>query len=615
MNRSYISKKFTLFAALFGSLILSFVSCQEEEKVYVTLSSSDKTINLGESYKFNLSLSSIGDAQTEGLTCSWSIKDPAIASVDQNGVVKALEVGTTVLSAKLSTGEVATSQITVEKPKSILFTAGEDIYMQPNSLPDTIWLSLNTALLNKDLGLKVESENEDIVAVDTITPMDSEKNYMIFKPNNEGDARVYVSNGDLKTYCTVHVGPVVKLGWDLNMMTSANSMRVFDDDAPFELVIYSQVLPDNEKNYWQDKNLYEWRVEHSNPENPATEFSDIDISTKGQVKFIVTPQKDVLGTTKFYLKSKGQEVSLVLKVVDRDKVVVKSISILNGEEVIAFSDGEGGDEDISKTVEASSNSLLAFIAKTNPQNAAATWPVSWSSSNEEVAVYDPALQGVRTLKDGEADITVTSNNISATCKIIVKTTVTAIDINTDSRQVIMVGDKEQLSVRCTPEGANPAITWKSSDESVAVVDENGVVKGLKEGKVQITAESGSVVSSPREITVVAPLDDYDYTDAAYIYTYSAKQLQLQAQRQSDTEMSVLNASFNVDALNNGVYNVGKEMPNVRFTFNNVTAKVTSGTITVSGDKVKEFEMNLEIALEGKTIKLTGKLVSENNVEQ
>lgn len=613
MDRSYISKKFTLFAALFGALFLSFVSCKEEERVYMTLSSTDQTINLGESYKFNLSLSAIGGAQTEGLTCVWSVKDPSIASVDENGVVKALEVGTTVVSAKLSSGEVATSQVTVEKPKSILFAAGEDIYMQPNSLPDTIWLSLNTTLLNPDLGLKAESLDNDIIEVDTITPIDSEKNYMIFKPKNEGDTRVYVSNGDLKTYCTVHVGPVVKLGWDLNMMTSANSMRVFAQDDPFEIVIYSQVLPDNEKNYWQNKDLYEWRIEQSKPETPASEFSDIDISTKGKVKFTVTPK--ALGTTKFYLKSKGQEVSLVLKVVDKDKVAVKSISILNGEEVVAFSDGEGGDEDFSKTVEASSNSLLAFIAKTNPQNAAATWPVEWKSSNPEVAVYDEALQGVKTLKDGEAFITVTSRDKSATCKVVVKTTVTSIDINTNSRQVIMVGDKEQLSVRCTPEGATPAITWKSSDETIAVVDENGVVKGLKEGKVQITAESGSVVSSPREITVVTPLDDYDYTDAAYIYTFSAKQLQLQAQRQSDSEMSVLNARFNVESLSNGVYTVGQDMSSVTFLFNNVMANVTSGTITVSGDKVKEFEMNLDIVLEGKTIKLTGKLVSENNVEQ
>lgn len=612
MNRSNILKKFTLFAALSGALVMSFVSCKEEEKVFMTLNSSDKTINLGESYKFNLSLSSIGGAQTDGLSCTWSIKDPTIASVDENGLVKALEVGTTVLRADLSNGDVATSQITVEKPKSILFTAGEDIYMQPNSLPDTVWLSLNASMLNKDLDLKVESQDGNIVEVDTITPIDAEKNYMIIKSKNEGDARIYISNGDLKTYCTVHVGPVVKLGWDSNKETSANSMRVFSDDDPFEIIIYSEVLPDNEKNYWQDKNLYEWRVEQSKPETPAAEFSDIDISTKGQVKFTVTPQN--LGTTKFYLTSKGQEVSLVLKVVDKEKVEVKSISILNGEEVIAFSDGEGGEEEISKTVEAPSNSLLAFIAKTNPQNAAATWPVEWKSTNPEVAVYDEALQGVRTLKDGETFISVKSRDKEATCKVVVKTNVTAIDINTNSRQVIMVGDKEQLSVRCTPEGANPVINWKSSDETVAIVDENGVVKGLKEGKVQITAESGTVVSSPREITVVAPLDDYDYTDAAYIYTFAAKQLQLQAQK-GDDPMSTLNAKLNVDVLNNGVYNVGQEMSEVTFQFNNVTTNVTSGTITVSGDKIKEFEMNLEISLEGKTIKLTGKLVSENNVEQ
>ena len=49
---------------------------------------------------------------------------------------------------------------------------------------------------------------------------------------------------------------------------------------------------------------------------------------------------------------------------------------------------------------------------------------------------------------------------------------------------------------------NKKVTWKSSNPSVATVDENGKVKGLKEGKVTITVttEDGSKTDT-YEITV------------------------------------------------------------------------------------------------------------------
>lgn len=578
----------------------------------MSLSSVEKVIYLGESYQFDLSLTTLGDAQTDGLTATWSIADPEIATVDANGLVKAVEVGSTILTAKLSNGQYATAQVTVEKPQSMLFTNGEDVYLKPNSLSDTVRISLNLYDLNESAGLKAYSLDENVALVDTITPINSEDPYVLIRPKDEGDTKVYIENGDLKTYCTVHVGPVVTIGWDVNMQTYANSMSVYAQDEPFELVVYSQVLPDDEKNYWQREDLYEWTVEQNSPDNPAAEISDFDQSEKGKLKWTVTPK--ALGTTKFYVKSRGQEVSLILKVVDKEKVVVNSISILNNDTIVAFSDGT---ENISKTVTSKSNSLLAFIAKTNPQNAAATWPVEWSSSNPDVAYYDADVQAVRTLKDGTADITVKSgseesgNVKSATCHVIVETQIESIAIKSDSRQKIMIGDSEQLSVSVTPSGVQPTVTWKSSDESIATVDANGIVKGLSIGKVKITAEAGGIVSSPREIEVVEPISDYDYNGAYYLYDFAGGQLSIQAQRDGDDNSSDLRATISVGSLNNGVYTVGDNMNEVTFTYKDITARITSGTISVTGDKTKEFEINLEVKLDGKTVRLSGKLESGN----
>jgi uncharacterized protein YjdB len=58
-----------------------------------------------------------------------------------------------------------------------------------------------------------------------------------------------------------------------------------------------------------------------------------------------------------------------------------------------------------------------------------------------------------------------------------------------------VGDVYQLSVTCSPENAtNTSVVWTSSDESIAIVDEKGIVHPLKRGAVTITATSADEAS-------------------------------------------------------------------------------------------------------------------------
>lgn len=55
---------------------------------------------------------------------------------------------------------------------------------------------------------------------------------------------------------------------------------------------------------------------------------------------------------------------------------------------------------------------------------------------------------------------------------------------------VKVGETLQLTGAVAPAGADPTLFWKSSDETIATVDEKtGLVKGIKEGKVTITANS------------------------------------------------------------------------------------------------------------------------------
>ena len=69
-----------------------------------------------------------------------------------------------------------------------------------------------------------------------------------------------------------------------------------------------------------------------------------------------------------------------------------------------------------------------------------------------------------------------------------------------SKNSVVLGKNQRIKISATvtPSNAtNPAITWKSSDSSIASVDDSGEIKAKKKGeaKINVTAEDGSGVSA------------------------------------------------------------------------------------------------------------------------
>ena len=131
--------------------------------------------------------------------------------------------------------------------------------------------------------------------------------------------------------------------------------------------------------------------------------------------------------------------------------------------------------------------------------------LSWKSSNLKVATVDKngVIKGI---SEGEATITVTtSNGKKATCTVKVvnkEINVKEIKLSIDDSNIV-VGSSEQMIATIQPSDAtNRELVWLSSDSSVATVDSSGVIKGVKSGKVIITAKTkdGKVVAS-KEITI------------------------------------------------------------------------------------------------------------------
>ena len=116
--------------------------------------------------------------------------------------------------------------------------------------------------------------------------------------------------------------------------------------------------------------------------------------------------------------------------------------------------------------------------------------VRWTSSDEAVATV--STEGVVTgVSAGDCEITAICGGKSATCKIAVKPLAERIVLDTEAL-TLAVGGTGTLHGETTPADAAGTISWASSDETVATVDQAGTVTALKAGTCQITVSCGGV---------------------------------------------------------------------------------------------------------------------------
>ncbi len=158
--------------------------------------------------------------------------------------------------------------------------------------------------------------------------------------------------------------------------------------------------------------------------------------------------------------------------------------------------------------EISLNKSLLFLYLGNDETLTATMsPVSasyktitWSSSDETIATVDQ--NGKVTAKSvGSVTITVSATDgsgVKATCKVYVsKLYVNSITLNYSSL-TIGLGKYKYLTATVTPATATDgSITWSSSDETIATVDQYGkvTINGIGSATITATANDGSGVKA------------------------------------------------------------------------------------------------------------------------
>ncbi len=135
-----------------------------------------------------------------------------------------------------------------------------------------------------------------------------------------------------------------------------------------------------------------------------------------------------------------------------------------------------------------------FQLKKAIKNKNATYKgVSWYSSNKNIATVNST--GKVTIKRrGKVIITVKAkdgSNKSAKCKVTVRQLVTKLSYNKKTQKTsVDVGKTIKFNVVVSPSNANnKGLVFSTSNKKVATVNSKGIIKGLKSGKVVITAKA------------------------------------------------------------------------------------------------------------------------------
>ena len=381
----------------------------------------------------------------------WTSSNPAVATVDPMGKVKAVSVGKTVIKCSSEDNPMVTATCTV-----YVKVRATDIQISSTSIKvyETKAKTLKATVLPADASNKSviwKSSDTKIAKVDSNGKVTGVK---------AGTAYITATtaNGKYSVKCKVTVQKTI---YSEKIMLDKSSLTLNDGKS---YCLEATIFPDNTTTktlVWSSSN---------------TKVAEVD--QYGEVT-AVSP-----GTAYIYCKTKDTGVSV------KCKVTVKEVKPTS----ISFS---------TKTIEVEYGEIVKLKPTIKPSNATDK-TLKWSSSDPSVVKVSQA-GNIKGLKAGKsAVITVTTNTGNFKAQITVKVSPISVKKVALSRTSVAIskGKTYQLDATVTPSNAtNKTLTWTSSDPKVATVDKNGKVTTIKNGTTVITCKSANGKTATCTITV------------------------------------------------------------------------------------------------------------------
>ena len=136
------------------------------------------------------------------------------------------------------------------------------------------------------------------------------------------------------------------------------------------------------------------------------------------------------------------------------------------------------------------NEVATFVATVLPDNATDK-TIEWTSSDNEVV--EVARGRLLAHKAGDAVITATAKDgQGAKETVTVKVIVEAESVEVSGAKHVAINGTVTLAATVSPENAtDKTVTWTTDNDKIATVDKNGVLTGVAEGKVVVTATTAN----------------------------------------------------------------------------------------------------------------------------
>ena len=385
----------------------------------------EKTLNKGEN--FNLKVIYNPEDTDASKTITWSSTDTSVAKVE-NGKVTAVGIGETTITATASNGKKAECKVKVVNP--LVSISIKDSTSIQYGQTEKLVVTYNPEDTTDDKTINWESSDKNIAEISadgTITA------------KNVGTATITAKTTTGKTAnCVVTVLPV-----ELNSISIKEQNVVINKKENKNLTVTY-----NPENTTDDKTVT-WKV------------ADTNIVTIDETGKIIPVNA---GTTTITAKVGEKTATTTVTVV----IPLESINL---------------NETDKKLLK---NETLDLSVIYNPEDTTDDKTVEWSSTDETVAKVEDGK--VTTLASGTTYIKAKVGDKEASCKVSVIVPLTGIKLNKES-VTLLKGQTDTLITTFAPEDTTfvGKASYKSSDESIITVNEDGKLTAIKEGEATITA--------------------------------------------------------------------------------------------------------------------------------
>jgi uncharacterized protein YjdB len=438
------------------------------------------------------------DALDKSLT--WTSSDETVATVDAQGVVTALAAGTATITATsvAAPSVTATCTVTVANAAAPAFYSeiGEGDFYIVNAATGKYlgggndW-GTHASIIEHGIPFTAAKISDGVYTLDSHIYNNANDHFCngsyCDQPaanlyiKSVGDGKYSISTADGSNFMTTHAGNTV-VEADAANATSAMAQWYFVTKAD------------------RDKTLA--AASAANPVDatyyiPNASFSRNQNTSYNEKRWTVTAANSNLAANENCAESYRSTFN-----------VTQTIDVPNGTyrfRAQGFYRQDGSDND-NKAVFFIGDQTIEFPVRTGTENSMAAARASFDAGLYytdwvEVTVTDHTLTlGART---ENSMLWCIWDNFEL--EMIGYTPVTEVDATAEANE-IEIGETTQITAEVTPEGASfDALTYTSSNEEVATVDENGLVTAVAEGDVVITvAAENEDVSATVNIAVVAP---------------------------------------------------------------------------------------------------------------